>query len=313
MSKKSLKLVGKIIISLLFLFWIIFKVDWDKVLYYFRQMDIWWMFAFLIVYSIGVLISTYKWQFLASFKNIHVSFFEVFKIYLTGYFINNFFPSIIGGDTYRSYKLGKISEGKYIESTSTVLADRITGLFGVMILIFIFSLFNFDLLLKNNFLLVVDLIIIISFIAYFSLWFFIKTPIWIFIEKRMPQKLSHFILEMSSFNNPRILGKSLFWGTIFNFFGVGLATWMLFLDLHIPISFANFMVAISAVSIISSIPISIGNIGIKEWAFITFFGIYGVNGEAAISIAIFARFLQMVVSFFAIPFYLKDKNEKIIK
>jgi hypothetical protein len=206
-----------------------------------------------------------------------------------------------------------MGEGKYVEATSTVLADRITGLFGVMILIFVFSLFNFDLLLKNNFLLLVDLVILASFVAYFSLWFLIKTAIWTSIEKMIPQKLTHLILEMSSFNQSRILGKSLLWGTIFNFFGVGLATWMLFLDLHIPISFVNFMVAISAVSIISSIPISIGNIGIKEWAFITFFGIYGINGEAAISIAIFARFLQMLVSFFAIPLYLRDKNEKIIK
>jgi glycosyltransferase 2 family protein len=307
MPNKKIQLFLKILVSLGFVFWIIYKVDWKQVIRYFEQMDIWWMFAFIAFYSLGIAISSYKWRFLALYKHIRIGFGEIFKIYLTGALINNFFPSIVGGDAYRSYKLGKLGDGRYLEATSTVLADRITGLFGVMILIVIFSAVNFKMAAKNEFLLLMNYSILAFFSAYL-LFLLFAPPIMRVFEKILPRKVFLFFSELHTYNQSKILVKSLVWGAMMNFFGVGVATWMLFLDLHIPIGFANFMVAISAVSIVSSIPVSIGNVGIKEWAFLTFFGLYGVDGAAAISIAIFARFLQMLISFFAIPFYLQDKT-----
>lgn len=299
----------KVLVTFGFVAWLIYKVSWKEVFFYFEQMDIWWMFTFLAIYTMGIAISSYKWKILAGFKGIHLDFKDFFKIYLTGAFLNNFFPSIIGGDTYRSYTLGKAGNGKYVEATSTVFADRITGFAGVMILILIFSLLNLEAVLKTPILLISNVLIIAFFGTDFFLLILRKSPAGKYIKRIIPQKITKLIQEIYSYQQHSILVKSLAWGVIFNFLGVGVATWMLFLDLHIAISFVNFMIAISIVSIVSSIPISIGNIGIKEWAFITFFGIFGVNGEAAISIAIFGRFLQMLVSFFAIPFYLKERKK----
>jgi len=294
-----------------FLTWIFFKVDWQEVLTYFEKMDIWWMGAFVLIYAFGIAISSYKWKILADFKGFKMKFQDLFKIYLTGAFINNFFPSIIGGDTYRSYTLGKSGGGKYLEATSTVLIDRITGFAGVMMLILIFSLFNLKTVFQSNLLLGINIGIILFFVANFLLIIIRRFSIWQGVKKFLPEKIVKMIQEIFSYQKHEILAKSLAWGMIFNFIGVSLATWMLFLDLHIPISFVNFMIAISIISIASSIPVSIGNIGIKEWSFMAFFGIFGVDGEAAISIAIFGRFLQMLVSFFAVPYYLKEKNKKL--
>jgi glycosyltransferase 2 family protein len=307
MRKKSLQIAIKSLITLGFLAWIIFSVDWMKVLYYFRQLDIWWMFAFLILYSLGIVISSYKWKILSNFIKIKADYTFFFKTYLTGAFINNFFPSIIGGDAYRSFKLGKSNNSRYLEATSTVLADRISGLLGVMLLIFFFSLHDLDFLLKSRVLLFFDAAILLFFALLFSMVILARFSIGKKIFDIFPQKVASLSRSLGTYTSGRIFFLSLTWGAIFNFIGVGLATWMLFLDLHIPISFSGFLVAVSVTSIISSIPINIGNIGIKEWSFITFFGLYGVDGEAALSIAIFARFLQMIVSFFAIPFYLKEK------
>ncbi|HRY82185.1 MAG TPA: flippase-like domain-containing protein [Candidatus Moranbacteria bacterium] len=310
-KNNKLKLIFKLIATAIFLVWIFFKIDWPEVLVYFEKLDIWWMFAFVVIYAGGTLISSYKWKLLADFKGINLKFWEIFKIYLTGAFINNFFPSIIGGDTYRSYTLGKAGNKKYLEATSTVFADRLIGFAGVMLLIIVFSLLDLSAVFENHVLLVANLAIIAFFAINFFLVAIRKIPIWDFVKKFIPEKIIGLIREIRFYQQHKILIKTLFLGAAFNFFGVGLASWMLFLDLHIPISFIDFMIAISIVSIVSSVPVSIGNIGIKEWAFITFFGIFGVNGEAAISIAIFGRFLQMIVSFFAIPFYLKEKNKKI--
>ncbi len=309
-NKSKIKFIFKLVFMMAFLTWIFFKVDWQEVLEYFEKMDIWWMGAFVLIYAFGIVISSYKWKILADFKGFKMKFQDLFKIYLTGAFINNFFPSIIGGDTYRSYTLGKSEGGKYLEATSTVLIDRITGFAGVMMLILIFSLFNLKTVFQSNLLLGINIGIILFFTANFLLIIIRRLPIWQGVKKFLPEKIVKMIQEIFSYQKHEILAKSLAWGMIFNFVGVSLATWMLFLDLHIPISFVNFMIAISIISIASSIPVSIGNIGIKEWSFMAFFGIFGVDGEAAISIAIFGRFLQMIVSFFAVPYYLKEKNRK---
>lgn len=310
-SKGRIKMFLKVLVSLGFISWLIYKVDWPIVLSYFRQMDIWWMLAFAIIYALGIVISSYKWKILADFKKINVKFSSLVKIYLTGAFINNFFPSIIGGDAYRSYMLGKATNKKYVEATSTVLVDRLSGFLGVMVIILACSLLSLDVVLKNPILIITNIIIIASFGFEFFIMILRLLPIWNYVKRFIPQNILNLIKEISSYREYRILAKSLLWGVIFNFIGIGIATWMLFQDLHIAISFTHFLLAISIISIVSSIPISIGNIGIKEWAYITFFAIFGVNGEAAISIAIFGRFLQMLVTFFAIPYYLKEKDDDL--
>ena len=91
------------------------------------------------------------------------------------------------------------------------------------------------------------------------------------------------------------------YAAVFNFVGVGVANYLLFQALGISISFPAFLSAIFLISIISSIPISINNIGLKEWAYYTFFGILGVNASAAVAVALTGRILQMLVSFLAFP------------
>jgi hypothetical protein len=71
------------------------------------------------------------------------------------------------------------------------------------------------------------------------------------------------------------------------------------------------MSVIFLISIISALPISINNIGLKEWAYITFFGIFGLSSGAVIAVSIISRFIQMAVSFTAMPIYLKSKKDSL--
>jgi uncharacterized membrane protein YbhN (UPF0104 family) len=95
---------------------------------------------------------------------------------------------------------------------------------------------------------------------------------------------------------------------IFSLVGIGILNYVLFLALGINITILNFLSVVFLISIISALPISINNIGLKEWAYITFFGLFGVNPAAAVTVAIVSRTIQMVVSFFALPIYLKRKK-----
>jgi uncharacterized membrane protein YbhN (UPF0104 family) len=62
------------------------------------------------------------------------------------------------------------------------------------------------------------------------------------------------------------------------------------------------------ISILAAVPVSINNIGVKEWAYINFFGYFGVSPAQAVTVAIINRFLQMIISFAAIPSFLKERR-----
>lgn len=307
--KKNLKNIIKLFITLGFLAWVIFKVDWMEVGLYLGRIKWWQIVIYLVLVIIGIVISAYKWKLLAKHKGLNFSLMELFKFYLTGTFINNFMPSFIGGDTYRAYEIGK-PEKKYAEAGSSVMMDRITGFVGGSILAFIFALFNLENIFKSKILVSFYALLILSFV--FDI-FIARLRHSTYLKEKLgrwiPEKIKSLLSELGSYNNDSgILTKSTVWGAIFAFVGVAIPNYILFRSLGIDIGIMDYLSTIFIISIISAIPISINNIGLKEWAYVTFFGIYGVSSASVVSVAILSRFLQMLLSFFALPIYLRNKK-----
>ena len=94
-----------------------------------------------------------------------------------------------------------------------------------------------------------------------------------------------------------------------NFIGLAGANWVLFLALGVKIGILNYLSVIFLASVVSAMPISINNIGVKEWAYITFFGFFGLSAGAVVSVAITSRIIQMLLSFAAWPIYLKERKK----
>jgi len=248
---------------------------------------------------------------LAKFKGIHRPFSDFFKYYLTGTFINNFMPGFLGGDTYRSYEIGK-KEGKFAQAASSVMMDRITGLVGATVLALIFSLINMKTVMGNKVLLVANVLIFISLIFDLFLTKIKSIPAIKNQAKRfLPEKITEFFHELGLYSSDHgILVKSVMMGGIFSIVGMALANYVLLLAFGVHIGIINYLSVIFIITIVSSIPISINNIGLKEWAFVTFFGIFGVNSAAVTAVSIVSRFLQMFISFAALPMYLKTKKDR---
>jgi glycosyltransferase 2 family protein len=307
--KKYAKLFLKIFVSLAFLFWVVFKVDWGEVLQDIRSIDIPYLVVYVLTVLLGMIISAYKWKVLANFKKIYLSFGDFFKYYLTGTFINNFMPSFVGGDTFKAYETGK-RQGRYIEAASAVIMDRITGLFGATILALIFTILNIKHVIGNTTLIVVNLLILFSFALDILIPKVRKHPFWGRFKKYLPEKLVAFIIDLGTYNgNSKILKKSVYLSFLFSFVGVATANYILFLALGLQMNILDYLSVIFLISIVASVPVSINNIGIKEWAYITFFGVFGLEATQVVSVAIISRFIQMFISFFALPIYLR-RNKK---
>jgi glycosyltransferase 2 family protein len=307
-KKKVIKFSIKLAVTLFFVAWIVFKTDWNEVLYYLKQIEPWQIAVYSATIVAGIAISSYKWMFLAKFKGIILPYKEFFNLYLAGMFINNFMPSFIAGDAFKAYQIGK-PEKKYTEAASTVTIDRITGLFAASIMVVFFGVLNYQMVIENTPLLVANLVILFSLLLDILIAKNRSHPIFRKFARFLPAKILEFIRELGEYNkNPLILRKAILWSMLFDLVGICIANYLLFLALGVKIDFLAYSSIIFIISIISSLPISVNNIGIKEWAYITFFGILGVDASVAVTAAILSRLIQMIISFFALPVYLRAKK-----
>lgn len=309
MKKKYIKIAIKIIVSLFFVVLVIYQTNWPEVLFYLKKIKLWQIFLYILIYVASVAISSYKWKILSDFKNIRNSFNTYFKLYLTGTFINNFMPSFVAGDAYKAYEIAG-PQKKYMEASSTVVIDRITGLIGAMVLALVFSAINYKTLLQNDLLMFIDAMIVLSLCTDVIIAKLKTIPtLKNFVMRILPEKAVSFLQQIYNYsNNTAIIKKAVLWGMAFSIIGVAFLNYILFWGLGVEVNFLDYMSVIFLISIVSALPITVNNIGLKEWAYITFFGLFGVSSGAVVAISVISRFLQMAVSFTALPAYLKSRK-----
>lgn len=307
--KKTVFFCIKIIVSVGLVIWLIGRVDWRIVGIHLSDASIPLLFLYALFQLSGNVISARKWQIIAGFKNLQFTLKEGFFTYLTGAFINNFLPSTIGGDAYRGLWLAKRSGAK-AASLSTVIFDRFIGLWTTAVLALVASPLLWRFFGENVPLTVTLVILIIFLLIDLIITYFYCCPWFNAFVARIPfLKVRRLFEEIIFYTKKHIWWRTSLWSALFILIGVGLSNFTLFHALGSDISLIHFLSIIFFVTIVSAVPLSINNIGIKEWAYVTFFALVGVSAEMAVTVALLSRFLQMLISFIALPHYLAGREK----
>ena len=306
--QKKLYFVLKVAVTAGLVFWLIKRVDWSGVEGILSHVSWWLLIVALGLQLIGNLLSAKKWQVIVHFKNLKLSLSDAFFTYLTGGFINNFLPSTIGGDAYRGLWLAKRS-GARAAALSTVVFDRFIGLWTTAVLAAVFGVFLWRYFLVS-FPLLVTMAVIVSFLLvdlvitslYCLRWFHA------FVARIPFHTVRRILEEVMFYTRKHIWLTTGLWSRLFVMVGVAASNFALFHALGSTIEVFPFLSIIFLVTIVSAAPISVNNIGIKEWAYVTFFALVGVNAETAVTVALLSRFLQMLISFIALPQYWRTRE-----
>lgn len=305
----------KIAVTLVLVGWLVNVVDWPSVGRIIAEASAPLILAYCLIQIAGNVISAAKWRWLALLQGFRFSLSEGFFAYLSGAFINNFLPSTVGGDTYRVFWMSRT--GERVRAFAVVFFDRITGLLGLFLLsgvgllAFPWSVLSHDpvLIILGAVVLSAALMILAALLSTEKLYRSLQPMVALFPG----QKLVGVFQGFESFANRKIYGYSLLWSLFFMLVGVGLSNFALFRALGAEVSPMLFLSAIFSATLVANIPISVNNIGVKEWSYVFFFGLVGVSAELAVTAALASRLLQMLISFIALPHYLKAKErEKII-
>ncbi len=276
---RILLLILKLSISSALLYFVLSKAGVDNVLSLIRAINPVAFIGAIVIYVFSIYVSTIRWGLFLpeEFKSK-----RLFSFYMIGSFFNTFLPGIIGGDAVKSYYLYKeINKGSL--SLASVFMDRYIGFISLMSIGLVAFIFGFK-YLKGSviewLLPAIILIFLVGSIIVFGLRFGKKIRV-----------LSEFYKFFDEYRNQKILiAKALLLSVIIQVMCI-MSVYIITLGLGEQISLIYFYIFFPIITAISTLPVSISGIGVREWSFVLLFGVVGVKPEIATAMS-FAWFLS---------------------
>ena len=248
-----------------------------------RRTDPLWVLLSVLFGVIPIAISSSKWRILLRAKGKRVPFARLFNLYFVGNFINNFFPSTIGGDLFRSYEVGR-EVGDRPLALASVFVERFTGMSALTVIALVAFVSNLSSFRDPRFAL--------------ALGAGLVTYIAIAVAVLLPGPLGWGLRRFPGGLPGRLIGKlARVQSAIHDYKGqtgaiaAALALSFLFYlaaMANIYVSSRAFgvvlpartlLVIVPVIMFISSLPITIGGLGLFEWAFYFTFGASGAGGS----------------------------------
>ena len=244
--------------------------------------------------------SGFKWYLLLRSREIEISFFRAWALYMVGIFFSLLLPTSMGGDLIRIHELGRHT-GKRAQAAASVFVERFTG----MVVLFFLTLVA---LLMQRELLSVGWITLSLLIAVFGscaiIWVIIDerpyTLVKTWLHRRLPflvgilGKLDKIHAAVLEYRDDR---RALFYALVNTFIFYFLAVvnvYVTALAFSSEIGFTKLLVAVPLIMFIMNLPVSIGGIGLMEFAFIFIFDISGYSSALALSTALLMRLKSFI-------------------
>ena len=299
--KKYTKII-KILISFGIMIYLLCLVDFSVVWGQFRKLNLFiFILAFLILFIQSAL-SSLKWKIILTAESKDVPFLFLLKRYLIGNFISLFLPSSFGGDLYRIYALGEYSKD-YLKNISSVLFDRISGLFALASL----SIISFTFFYKEN---ISYQFFIVYALGILTFWGLTSSRFIVKLQKTNKKIISFFNNILESFQNYRKNVRVLVLSLVISFwFQINIVILNHFycfaLNIDLPITY--LFTVIPLVYLTEALPISINGLGVREGAFVFFFTQAGVSKEKALALGLLVISIRYIfVMLIGGPLFLKE-------
>jgi len=308
MKNINVKNVVKIIITLLFLYFITRKVKLGDIFIALSQISLFYIFLLLIISVIMNVISCLKWQIFLRARGTDISIWSLMVYYYIGYFFNNLLPGSVGGDVARMYLLGKnLSDNT--KSISTVFLERYTGGIALIILTIVAALLNNRLASRSLFFFPISVmgLVLIGSLIFFSnerIKNFIFDPLNYKFLLKLKNKFDGFYQSIYYFRNQwKILAYSMFYSFLFHFMTI-INTLVCCWAINISPNVFDLAVTVPMILFVSMIPITVGSIGLMEGAFVFFFLQIGISSADAVSVALILRAKAIIMGLVGGLFYL---------
>jgi uncharacterized protein (TIRG00374 family) len=109
------------------------KLTWPEFIHLLKSLSISTFLAALLLFNLSTIAIGVRWYVLLRVQSIPISLITAVKLTYIGVFYNNFLISSVGGDALRAWYASRHTD-KRIEAAFSVVADRVVGVAGLIIM-----------------------------------------------------------------------------------------------------------------------------------------------------------------------------------
>jgi uncharacterized protein (TIRG00374 family) len=310
----------RLLVSLLFVIWVVWRVDWHQILYRVAFANIGLvLFATVVGFGTLWLLSAWRWQILLNSFGIRYSLRKVFELYFIG-----FFAGFLLSDS-----IGPFARGFYVKNEGHSVARA-------MVTIFLDKMLSFVGLLAFS---LVGVVVFSNVIThYWVIWFipmviaigigggwFLRGKLGFWISQSLDNLLASR-LHLATKNPTSKVYEELSSISISVWLEVAFVTvlcrlvhygavYMLARSLGITISYMSIVAVMSLVGVAVVLPIAVaGGIGVREGVLVGLFVLLGQEKELALSLALLIFFSSLVWRAVGMVLWLRNplgKNSKV--
>jgi uncharacterized membrane protein YbhN (UPF0104 family) len=297
-TNRIFSLIIKFAISFALLYIVLSKTGIGQVFSTLKDMSLPIFISAILLYILAQLISTLRWKLLLPGM---LGVRKLFSLYMIGAFFNTILPGVIGGDAVKGFYLYK-AIGRGSLTLASIFMDRYIGFVVLIAICAIAFPFGYKYLQGSH----------IEWLLPFVVLSFIIASLLIFglrLGKRI-KILSGFYDYFHSYRNQKkVIIKTTLLSVLIQLSGI-FAVYILAIGIGQHIPFLACLIFLPLIILFTTLPISISGLGVREGAFVLFFGLIGVKPEVATAISL-SWFVTMTAgSLLGLVEYIKYKKER---
>lgn len=276
--RKLLKLLIKIIITALCIWYISHKIDVKKLAGVLVVANPLWIVLSIGAFMFSKLLSSIRLNIYFRNIDIYLPQWKNIRLYWLGMFYNLFLPGSISGDAYKVVRLTKDYNVTYKKTTAAVLLDRFSGLLALGLLLGIFWIIAF----KGG---------------YYSGWLMAGIlsgiPVFYFLIRIFfPYFVPGFFPTFA-------------WGLGVQLFQV-VCMYCMLQALHIQVHIENYMLIFLISSVVAVLPFTIGGLGAREVVFLWGAHLFGLDNTVSVMASLLFYGATVISSLPGLPFIFID-------
>jgi len=258
-TKRFIKLLIKILITVVCFWYISQKIDFTQALQSIKNANWLYLFLSVLLYILSKVVAAYRLNIYFKNINLHLPQWPNLKLYWLGMFYNLFLPGSISGDAYKVVLLNKQLKAPYKKTSAAVLLDRFSGLLGLGVILSIYGVMVLD---DAR----IDAVLVGGCVAAI-------VGMYLLIRKLFKEFLPGFF-------------PTFFWGIVVQGIQV-LGVYLILAALHINSDFHQWIFIFLSASVISVLPISLGGgLGTREVVFTEGANFFGLDPHLGVIVSL---------------------------
>ena len=283
----------KLAVSVLSLYIVLSKADINQIIAMLQKIGLVSFLIASLLYIVSICASAWRWKLLLPER---FRFRRLFSLYMIGCFFSTFLPGVIGGDVVKAYYLNKDAK-KLSLTLASVFMDRYLGYVSLMIIgmgAYPFAVRFFG---DSVYKLAMPLIFI-AFAVGSVLFFGLKLGRRF---KTVSEFYDYFVLLKAK---KGVIAKAIVISLVIQVIGLTAVT-VLASAMGEKIPILPLLVFLPIIITISSLPISISGLGVREGSFVLLLGLIGVKPAVATSLSLSWFFSTFLGSFPGLVAYIR--------